>query len=261
MPKSVYYESLKTPFSKRAKQKHALDEIIKDIFTEHKCRYGAMRIYQELKSRGIACTRLGISERMKQLGLIAKARRKFKIQTTDSKHNKSVADNLLNQDFTAELPNKKWTTGITYIPTQEGWLYLCVFMDLHSRLIVGWSMSANMKATLVENALIMALYRRKFPHGVLVHSDRGSQYCSNNYQELIKNNDMICSMSSVGYCYDNAAMESFFHTLKVELVHDEQYRTREIAKTSIVEYIECYYNRNRRHSAIGYLPPMEFEQA
>jgi putative transposase len=260
IPKSIYYEWLNTPFSKRDKQKHNLDEIIKEIFDEHKSRYGSTRIYKELKSRGIACTRLSVSKRMKHLGLVAKARRKFKVNTTDSNHNKPVADNILQQNFTAALPDQKWVTDITYIPTQEGWLYLCVFMDLYSRLVIGWSMNDNMKSILVENALIMALYRRKFPSGVLVHSDRGSQYCSNNYQQLLKNNEMICSMSSVGYCYDNAAMESFFHTLKVELVHDENYETIEIAKTSIAEYIECYYNRKRRHSAINYLTPMDFEE-
>ena len=161
----------------------------------------------------------------------------------------------MQQDFNADKPNQKWVTNITYIPTQEGWLYLCVFLDLYSRSVIGWSMSDRLKADLVVDALTMALFRKRFPEGVIVHSDRGVQYCSNNYQHLLRVNNLICSMSSVGCCYDNAAMKSFFHTLKVELVHNERYETRKKAKTSIVEYLECYYNRRRRHSAINYRPP------
>jgi putative transposase len=232
--------------------------MIKRIFYEHKCRYGSTRIFYELKSRGIPCTRKKISERMKYMYLIPKAKRKFKV-TTDSNHNKPIAKNLLQQNFTDNKPNEKWLTDITYIPTQEGWLYLCVYIDLYSRSIIGWSMSDRLKSNLVEDALIMALFRRKFPQGVLVHSDRGVQYCSGTYQKLLKNNGLICSMSSTGCCYDNAAMESFFHTLKVELVHDENYKTREIARLSIAEYIECYYNRKRRHSAISYMTPEEYD--
>jgi len=247
------------PFSKRQKQTQELDEMIKVIFYEHKCRYGSTRIAIELKSRGMPCTRTRVAERMILLNLVPKAKRKFKV-TTDSNHKNPVAKNILQQDFSATKPNQKWLTDITYIPTQEGWLYLCVFIDLYSRAIIGWSMSDRLKATLVEDALTMALFRRKFPTNVIVHSDRGVQYCSNGYQKLLAANSLICSMSSVGCCYDNAAMESFFHTLKVELVHDERYETREIGKTSIVEYIECYYNRKRRHSAINYMIPAEFEE-
>lgn len=174
---------------------------------------------------------------------------------TDSNHNKYVAPNIIQQDFKAMKPNQKWLTDITYIPTQEGWLYLCAFIDLYSRAIIGWSMSDRLKSSLVENALKMALFRRKFPNNVIVHSDKGSQYCCGNYRNMLENNGLICSMSAAGCCYDNAAMESFFHTLKVELIHDENYETREIAKTSIVEYIECYYNRKRRHSSINYMFP------
>jgi putative transposase len=235
--------------------------MIKEVFYEHKCRYGSTRICKELQDIGIKCTRTRIAERMKHLNLIAKARRKFKVSTTDSNHNRPIADNILRQDFTAAGPDQKWLSDITYVETQEGWLYLCVFIDLYSRAVIGWSMSDRMKSTLVEDALTMTLYRRKFPTNVLVHSDRGSQYCSHSYQHLLSSNKLICSMSSVGYCYDNAAMESFFHTLKVELIHDENYENREIAKTSIVEYMECYYNRKRRHSAIHYMTPNDFEAA
>jgi len=259
VPKTIYYAWVSTPFSKRQKQTEDLDEMIKVIFYEHKCRYGSTRIAIELKARGVPCTRFRVSERMRALNLIPKARRKFKA-TTDSNHKKPVAKNILLQDFTATSPNQKWLTDITYIQTQEGWLYLCVFLDLYSRSIIGWSMSDNLKASLVEDALAMALFRRKFPSDVIVHSDRGVQYCSSGYQQQLSLNSLVCSMSSVGCCYDNAAMESFFHTLKVELVHDERYETREIAKTSIVEYIECYYNRKRRHSAINYMIPAQLEQ-
>lgn len=256
--KSGYYKWLTSPFSKRQKQTLELDEMIKDIFYEHKHRYGSTRIFEELKSKNIPCTRLRISERMKSMGIVAKARRKFKV-TTDSNHSKPIAKNIIQQNFNADKPNVKWLTDISYIPTNEGWLYLCVFIDLYSRSVIGWSMDSRMKSSLVEDALTMALFRRRFPENVIVHSDKGSQYCSDSYQKILKANNLICSMSGVGCCYDNAAMESFFHALKVELVHDENYDTRSIAKSSIVEYIECYYNRKRRHSAINYMIPEQFE--
>lgn len=224
IPKSVYYEWLRFPIAKLQQKAKDLDGMIQEIFYEHKCRYGSTRITKELKERGIPCTRAMVSSRMKQLKLVAKARRKFKI-TTDSSHKLPIAANIIQQNFTADKPNQKWLTDITYIPTNEGWLYLCAFIDVYSRAVIGWSMSDNLKSSLVENALSMALFRRKFPRGVIVHSDKGVQYCSKSYQQLLSNNDLICSMSSVGCCYDNAAMESFFHTLKVELVHDERYET------------------------------------
>lgn len=252
--KTGYYEWVQEPIGPREKRLLELDSLIQDIFVEHKERYGSTRIFAELKDRGIACTRATIAKRMSSMELKAKAKRKFKA-TTDSNHGKEVAKNLLNQDFTANTPNQKWVSDITYIPTKEGWLYLCVFIDLYSRSVIGWSMSNRMKAELVVDALTMALFRRKFPSSVIVHSDQGSQYASNKYQALLKANGLICSMSGVGCCYDNAPSESFFHSLKVELVHDENYQTRDIAKSSIVEYIECYYNRKRRHSAINYKIP------
>lgn len=258
--KSSYYPWLQGHESKRKQRIRKFDALIKRLFFEHKKRYGSTRIYHELKARGESCTRKFVANRMKSLGLIAKARRKFKV-TTDSNHHKPIAPNLLQQDFTATKQDKKWVSDITYIPTQEGWLYLCVFVDLYSRAVIGWSMSKRLKANLVTDALTMALFKRQFPTDVIVHSDRGVQYCSHAYQKLLQQNQLICSMSGKGCCYDNAAMESFFHTLKVELIHDENYQTREEAKTSIVEYIECYYNRKRRHSAIGYKIPIELENA
>lgn len=256
--KSRYYFWLKQPKGKRVHRAEELDKMIQLIFYEHQCRYGSSRINKELKARGKSCTRAYVLQRMRANHLIPKARRKFKV-TTDSKHHKAVAPNRLTQDFNALGMNQKWVTDITYIPTDEGWLYLCTFIDLYSRKVIGWSMSERLKSTLAEDALTMSLFRRGFPKHVITHSDRGVQYCSHAYQQLLKQHQLICSMSAKGYCYDNAAMESFFHTLKVELTHDEYYKTREIAKTSIVEYIECYYNRKRRHSTIDYKTPIQFE--
>ncbi|MGY8795222.1 MAG: IS3 family transposase [Woeseiales bacterium] len=172
-----------------------------------------------------------------------------------------MAPDLIEQDFHAEAANQKWTSDITYVWTDEGWLYLAVVMDLYSRAIVGWSMNRRMTQKLVCNALTMALFRRHFPKGTIIHSDRGSQYCSKRYQRLIKNNGLRCSMGRRTNCYDNAAMESFFHTLKVELVHRERYATRRMATSRIFEYIETYYNRQRKNSAIGYKIPAQFEKA
>jgi len=213
---------------------------------------------KQFKDNGWKVTQLRVSKRMKILGLQTKASKKFKV-TTDSNHNKQIADNLLEQNFNALGANHKWVTDITYIPTQEGWLYLCVIIDLFSRAVIGWSMDSRMKAELVCSALNMALFRRNFPSGVIVHSDKGSQYCSEMFQKVIKENWLLFSMSGKGCCYDNAACESFFGTLKVELVHDENYKTREEAKSSIFEYIEAYYNTKRKHSTINYMTPNQFE--
>ncbi len=172
-----------------------------------------------------------------------------------------ITTDLLEQDFAATAPNQKWVSDISYVWTDEGWLYLAVVMDLYSRAIVGWSMNRRMTQQLVCDALTMALFRRHFPKGTIIHSDRGSQYCSKRYQRLIKNNGLRCSMGRKANCYDNAVMESFFHTLKVELVHRERYATRRMATSRIFEYIETYYNRQRKHSAIGHKIPIQFEQA
>jgi len=237
-----------------------LDSRICKLFVRHKQRYGAPRIMDDLRDEGFECSENRVARRMRALGLRAIQAKKFKV-TTDSNHSKPVAPDLLEQDFSAEAPNQKWTSDITYVWTDEGWLYLAVVMDLYSRAIVGWSMNRRMTQQLVCDALSMALFRRHFPKGTIIHSDRGSQYCSKRYQRLISNNGLRCSMGRRANCYDNAAMESFFHTLKVELVHRERYPTRRMAKSKIFEYIETYYNRQRKHSAIGYKIPMQFDQA
>lgn len=179
--------------------------------------------------------------------------------TTNSHHSLPVAPNLLQQDFSAERPNQKWVSDITYLATDEGWLYLAVVLDLYSRKVVGWSMSERMTATLVCDALSMAIFRRHRPRNVIVHSDRGSQYCSREHQQLLNKHGLICSMSKKGDCFDNAAMESWNHSLKVEAIHGERFVTREQAKAQVFDYIEVYYNRQRLHSTLGYLSPAEFE--
>ena len=195
---------------------------------------------------------------MRRQNLRAKAARKYKA-TTNSKHTLPVAPNLLAQDFTAKAPNQKWVSDITYLWTDEGWLYLAVIIDLYSRLVVGWALAERMTADLACQALQMALWRRKMPKKILLHSDRGSQYCSTAYQALMKKHRLVCSMSGKGNCYDNACAESFFHTMKVETIHGERFATRTQMRHTVFEYIEVDYNRTRRHSANGYISPMAFE--
>ena len=256
---SGYYEWRRRPESAQELSNRKLDEEIGKVYGEHKQRYGVPRVTEELKERGLQCSENRIARRMQKLGLKGIQAKKFK-RTTDSNHDKPVAPDLIEQDFTALAPNQKWVSDLTYVWTDEGWLYLAVIMDLYSRAIIGWSMGKRMTQQLMCDALTMALFRRGFPKGVIIHSDRGSQYCSTAYQKLIKMTGLRCSMGRRATCYDNAAMESFFHTLKVELIHRERYPTRQEAKGAIFEYIETYYNRKRRHSAIEYKIPMLFEQ-
>lgn len=244
--------------SKRALENQKLDKRIQGIYDDHKGRYGVPRITDELNDQGLKVNKKRVENRMKVLNLKGKQARKFKV-TTDSNHQSPVADNLLNQDFTATDINQKWAGDITYVWTQSGWLYLAVIIDLFSRQVIGWSLSNRINKELVCNALQMALWRRGFPKGVIVHTDRGSQYCSKKYQKLLKDNQLICSMSGKGCCYDNAVSETFFHTLKVECLFDYCFTTREDAKQTIFEYIEVYYNRKRKHSTIGYKTPAQYE--
>lgn len=256
--RSGYYAWLKRKPGKRVLSNDELDKKIVAIFKKHHGRYGAKRITDELHDDGETCSKNRVARRMKHLCLCAKARKKFKI-TTDSKHNLPVAPNQLNRDFTASAPNQKWCGDISYVWTDEGWMYLAVVIDLYSRAVIGWSIQPTMSRQLVCDALMMALWRRKFPRGVLFHSDRGSQYCSNDYQNMLQSLGFICSMSRKGNCWDNAVAESFFHSIKTELIYTERYATRKIAKQSIFQYIEVYYNRVRRHSAIGSIAPEVFE--
>lgn len=256
---SGFYDWLQRDFSQNRLANDNLDCNIINIYEQHKKRYGSPRIHKELVESGKVLSRQRVARRMQRLGLRAVQSRKFKV-TTDSNHDKPVAENMLQQDFHANHPNQKWVADITYIPTKEGWLYLSVVMDLYSRAVIGWSMGKYIDKQLVCSALTMALFRRKFPKGVIVHSDRGSQYCSTQYQNMLLNNALKCSMSGKGCCYDNAAMESFFHSLKVELVHRINYKTRMEAKNDIFQYIETYYNLKRRHSANDFQAPFVFEK-
>lgn len=256
--RSGYYLWLNGPVSNRKLANKHLSDNITQIYTNHRGKYGYPRITKQLNKSGIPCGKNKVYSIMNKLGLKAKHKRKFKV-TTDSNHKLPVYENIINRDFTATDINQKWFSDISYIETAEGWLYLAIIIDVYSRAIIGWSMDSNMEKSLVCNALNMALWRRRFPKGVIIHSDRGSQYCSHEYQNMLKNYNFICSMSGRGNCWDNAIAETFFHTLKTELVYDYKYKSREEAKNSIFNYIETYYNQIRMHSSIGYLTPMEYE--
>jgi transposase InsO family protein len=252
------WRRLKGKPSPSQQRRDARDAHIRSLFEAGKGRNGAPRLSQDMADLGLNCNRKTVADSLRRQGLRAKGARKFKA-TTNSKHNLPVAPNLLQQDFSADAPNQKWVGDITYLWTDEGWLYLAVMIDLYSRKVVGWAMSERMTATLVCDALRMALWRRKIPTGVIVHSDRGSQYCSRDYQRLITTHKLRCSMSAKGNCYDNACAESFFHSLKVELIHGERFATRDAMREAVFEYIEVDYNRTRRHSANGYISPEAFE--
>jgi transposase InsO family protein len=230
------------------------------IHAEVKGRYGSPRIHAELVARGTACCVNTVARVMRAAGIAAKARRKFR-QTTDSNHPHPVAANLLDRGFNPGEPNASWVADVTYIPTGEGWLYLAVVEDLFSRMVVGWSMAEAMTSRLVVDALELALARRLVGPGLVAHSGRGSQYASEHYQRRLREERIACRMSRRGDCWDNAPMESFFASLKKELVHHEDSATRDEARASIFEYIEAFYNRARRHSALGYVAPAEYERA
>jgi putative transposase len=233
---------------------------VQEIHTEVKGRYGSPRIHAELVCRGHACCVNTVAKVMREAGIAAKTKRAFR-QTTDSNHSHPVAENVLGRAFDPDQPNESWVADITYIPTREGWLYLAVVEDLFSRMVVGWSMAATMTSRLVVGALEMALARRlKGSSDLVAHSDRGSQYASDHYRRRLSEERIVCSMSRRGNCWDNAPMESFFASLKKELVHDEDYATRAEATASIFEYIEAFYNRVRRHSTLGYVAPAEYER-
>ena len=257
--RSGYYQWCQPAKSQGVRRNQKLDADIIELFDNHKGRYGSPRITKALQACGERVNHKRVAKRMAALGLRAKQAKQFKA-TTDSKHHLPVADNLLQQDFSASQPNEKWVGDITCVWTTQGWLYLAVFIDVFSRQVIGWSMSSRINKALVCDALLMALWRRSFPKGVIVHTDRGSQYCAKKYQQLLKDNKLICSMSGKGCCYDNAVAESFFHSLKVECIYDYAFDNREQAKKIIFEYIEIYYNTQRLHSTIGYTAPVIFEQ-
>jgi len=256
--RSGFYVWLSREPSERQKWDARLTELIREIHKDSRGTYGAPRIHRKLTSRGIECGLNRVARLMKEAGLRSKVAKKFKA-TTNSKHKHPIAPNLLNQDFTTDSPNRIWVSDITYIWTDEGWLYLATTMDLYSRAVVGWSMDSRMKSDLVVNALNMALGIREPTAGLIHHSDRGVQYAAKPFQKLLSANGIVCSMSRKGNCYDNAVQESFYHSLKTELVHHEHYRTREQARASIFDYIATFYNRERIHSSLDYMSPLNFE--
>ncbi len=256
--RSGYYRWRRQPQGKRQKEN---EKILMDIRQSHKdslMAYGSPRITKDLQAKGIKCGKNRVARIMKTNGIVAKTAKKFKA-TTNSKHNLPVAENLLNQDFKAEKPNTVWVSDITYIATLEGWLYLAVILDLYSRQVVGWAMSDRVASDFVIKALYQAIGRRKPGTGCILHSDRGVQYASSDFRDVLNSHGFIQSMSRKGNCYDNAVAESFFHTLKTEHVYDYRYETRAEAIQSIFQYVEMFYNRQRRHSALGYCSPVSFE--
>jgi putative transposase len=233
---------------------------IEVIHAEVRGRYGSPRMTAELNARGYPCSENTVARLMRAHGIRAKAPRR-RARTTDSRHGLPVADNLLARHFDPPGPNAAWSADVTYVPTADGWLYLAVVEDLFSRMIVGWAMDGTMTSRLVVDALEMAVRRRLPGEGLVAHSDRGSQYASEHYRGLLARHGIACSMSRVAQCWDNAPVGSFFASLKRELVHDERYATREQARASIFEYVEAFYNRVRRHSALGHVSPAEFERS
>jgi putative transposase len=229
------------------------------IHGESRQRYGSPRVHAELVDRGHQTSRKRVARLMRHRGLAGRRRRRFRT-TTDSRHAFPVAPNVLARQFEQQAPDVAWVTDITYIPTGEGWLYLAVILDLYSRFVVGWAMSERITRDLALNALDMALVRRCPPPGLLHHSDRGSQYASGDYQQVLTAAGLVGSMSRRGNCWDNAVAESFFATVKVELVHDATWATRAAARAELFEYIEVFYNGQRRHSSLGYLSPRAFER-
>jgi putative transposase len=256
---SGYYGWKKRPMSQHQREDQQLAEHIHAVY--HACRqvYGSPRMHAELRDQGIPCSRKRVARLMRERGLTAR-RRYHRTITTRSEPGARVAPNVLDQDFTATRPNEKWTGDITAIWTYEGWLYLAVVLDLYSRRVIGWAMAATQDEALIERAFQMALLARHPPAGVLFHSDRGSQYTSDAYRALLADVGATVSMSRTGNCYDNAVTESFFGTLKGECVERFSFQTRGQARQTIFEYVECFYNRIRRHSSLEYVSPVAYEQ-
>ena len=256
---SGYYDWHNRKASPQQQRHDKISQAAARFYFESNRIYGYRKVHEDLVEDGIACCDRTVHRVMAEMGLYSRVKRKF-VVTTDSKHHEPVAENILDRDFASSCPNEKWVTDITYISTQEGWLYLAAVMDLFSRRIVGWSMSKHIDTALVESALAMAVRQRRPDIGLLHHSDRGVQYASGDYQQKLSDLGIICSMSRKGNCWDNAAMESFFGSLKTEWVYGKTYATQEIAKQDLFKYIELFYNRKRRHASLGYVSPAVFEK-
>jgi len=257
--RSGYYAWHKRPAATRSRQDQSLALEVAAIHAESRGRYGSPRVHAELRERGQRIARKRVARLMRAAGLRGRERRRFR-RTTDSKHRMAIKGNLLARRFAVLAPNTCWVTDITYLWTLEGWLYLAVVLDLFSRRAIGWALSERLERGLALDALTMALKQRQPSSGLLHHSDRGSQYASHEYQQLLAQHGILSSMSRSGNCWDNAVAESFFATLKLELVYQTRWSTRAEARSAVFEYIELFYNRQRRHSALGYLCPSQFEQ-
>jgi transposase InsO family protein len=255
--RGTYYKWLKSREGKREKQRKKLLKRIKEIFEESFGTYGSRRVYEQLRQEGYRCSRRMIEKLMSKNQITPKRKRKHK-STTDSKHKMPISQNVLNREFYPKRPNLIWVSDITYVETHEGWLYTAVFIDLNSRMIVGWSMSAHLDAQLVLDAYNMGVQRRGTAP-LMVHSDRGTQFASELFRNALRRSPGIQSMSRKGNCWDNAPAESFFGTLKSELIYRENFRTRDEARLAIFSYIETFYNTRRLHSSLGYLSPLNFE--
>lgn len=256
---SGFYASCDRPESRRALESARLGTLVKEVHEESRNNYGVPRIHAELRARGEKCGRHRVARLMRERDLRGRVRRRYRTTTkSDARH--PVAPNLLQREFSAERPDQIWVGDITYLWTREGWLYLAVLIDLYSRIVVGWSMSSRMPVDLTLAALEMAVGRRGISAGLIHHSDRGSQYTAKAYQKRLLELGARPSMSRKGDCYDNAVAESFFHTLKNELMDEMPFRTRAEARTKLFDYIEVFFNRQRRHSTLGYVSPAEFEQ-
>ena len=256
--RSGYYASIGRKPSKRAQENAELVAEIRDIHRSSRSTYGSPRVHFELQARDFQVGRHRVARLMRENAITARFKRPFR-RTTDSAHSLSVAENHLERNFTVDGPDKAWVTDITYLWTQQGWLYLAVVIDLFSRRVIGWSMAEHLRTELVLRALSMALGQRAPGPDLTHHSDRGCQYASQAYREVLTAHGIRCSMSRKGDCWDNAVAESFFGTLKTELVHRTRWLTRLAARTAVFEYIEVFYNRQRRHSYLGYLSPVEYE--
>ena len=254
-----YYAWSQRSPSARSEANALLTERIKAVFSDSNGTYGSPRLYTELKEQGLTCSEKRIARLMCLASLCAVRPKRF-VVTTDSDHAFPVAENVLAREFTCDTPNAKWSSDLTYVWTGEGWLYLAVILDLFSRRVVGWAMGTTLERSLVMSALSMEQGNRDPPSGLLLHSDRGSQYASHDYQKRLREAGIVCSMSRKGNCWDNAPTESFFATLKKECVHRTRFTTRTEARGAIFWWIEIWYNRKRRHSSLGYLSPETFEQ-
>jgi putative transposase len=253
-----YYDWLQRAESARGRDNRRLEVKIRAVHTRSRCNYGSPRITEELREGGERCGKNRVARLMRAAGIRARRAKRWRA-TTHSSHSLPIADNKLNRQFRASGPDQVWAGDISYVWTQEGWLYLAVVLDLYSRAVVGWSMGTQLSGQLTTEALQMALRRRKPAAGLLHHSDRGVQYAAREYQRVLSEHQIDCSMSRKGNCWDNACVESFFSTLKVECVYQASYRTREEARGSLFEWIEVFYNRQRRHSTLGYRSPAQFE--